>query len=215
MVIWVTVISLILIVDLIRVYLLWQKNNKAAEVLIKRQKEIDYLNFLIDDGLSNNKSIEETFSSYLNTLKETVGWTYHSLFRLDEEKQVLPIRFTGYLPAWYMEELSVKMQVRVGDISIGRAVATKQPVTINAAKVDPRFQDAASLVNQTGYQSLTCCPMIGKLKTYGGFCTYSAFKNIFTLHDTQFFMVCANIYAVILEDKLLQDYLESSKSLST
>lgn len=208
MVIWIAVFAVAVAVELIRIFISLRKDRLALQALVKRQKELKYLNFLITAAISENKSIEESFPGYLNTLRETVGWTYHSLFRLDEEKQVLPIRFTGFLPDWYMQDFATRVQVRVGDVSVGRAVSSKQPVTINVTAVDPRFTDVKSLLGHVGYQSLTCCPAIGKLRTYGGFCTYSAYKNIFTLHDTQFLLTCANLYAAILENKLLQNYLE-------
>lgn len=208
----VTILLIIVVAMLIRLFLFLQKNNTISQALLKRQKELKYINLLVTAATFENKSIEESFPVYLNTLREIVGWTYHSLFRLDEEKQVLPIRFTGYLPEWYMKDFSTKILVRVGDVSIGRAVSTKQPVTLNAAAVDPRFKDVRSLVGHVGYQSLNCCPIIGKLKTYGGFCTYSAYKNIFTLHDTQFLLTCSNLYAIILENKLLQKNLAQSSN---
>ncbi|MCL4365676.1 GAF domain-containing protein [Patescibacteria group bacterium] len=204
MVIWIIIFAVAVVVELIRIFISLRKGKLAFQALIKRQNELKYLNFLITAATSDKKSIEESFPIYLNTLREIVGWTYHSLFRLDEEKQVLPIRFTGFLPEWYMKDFATRVQVRVGDVSVGRAVSTKQPVIINVTAVDPRFTDVKSLLGHVGYQSVTCCPVIGKLKTYGGFCTYSAYKNIFTLHDTQFLLTCANLYAVILENKLLQ-----------
>ncbi|MBI2021259.1 GAF domain-containing protein [Candidatus Daviesbacteria bacterium] len=140
----------------------------------------------------------------MNKLKEELGWTFHSIFRLDEERQVVVIRFTGYLPDWYMSELSSKVLVRVGDASVGRAVATKQPATINTANTDPRFRNVQSLTGQTGYKSLSCYPLMGSIKTHGGFCTYSAYENIFSLNDVQFFSTCSNIFGAFLEQKLLE-----------
>lgn len=211
MVIWIVIIAVLTIGELIRIFVSLRKGNLVLQALIKRQSELKYLDFLLNAAISDKKSIEESFPLYLNTLRETVGWTYHSLFRLDEEEQVLPIRFTGYLPDWYMEDFAKKIRVRVGDVSVGRAVSSKQPVTINVTAVDPRFNNVKSLLGHVGYQSLTCCPAIGKLKTYGGFCTYSAYKNIFTLHDTQFLLTCSYLYATILENKLLQKYIDTNR----
>ncbi|MFH0937393.1 MAG: GAF domain-containing protein [Candidatus Daviesbacteria bacterium] len=211
MVILLILFSLILIIELVRFYLSINRVKKAKKELKKREQEQHYLNFLTTSAVEGGGSVAENFPRYLNYLKEAVNWNYHSIFRLDEATQLLPIRFTGYLPEWYMRELSTRVLVKVGDISIGRAIATKQPVTINAAIIDPRFKDVTSLVAQMKYQSLTCCPMIGRLRTYGGFCTYSEYKNIFTLHDTQFLLTCSNLFAAILENRLLQNYLKTVK----
>ena len=190
----------------LKLYRMFRKNRTAKSSFVKRTQELNYLHFLTKLSISDKRSLEERFNHYLNYLKESLNFTYHSIFRLDDERQVLIIRFTGYLPKWYMEELSTKVLVRVGDASVGRAVATKQPATINAANFDPRFKSIKSLAGDTGYLSLSCYPLIGTLKIYGGFCAYSSRENRFTLHDTQFFLTCANIYAAIIENSLLEKH---------
>lgn len=203
------VILAALAVEGIRLHLLMKKLSKSKNGFNKRQKELLYLAYLTQKGISDQTSIEQSFPVYLNELKETVGWMYHSFFRLDEENQVLPIRFTGYLPDWYMQELSTKMLVKVGDASVGMAVATKQPVAVNITSVDPRFQNVTSFSERSGYRSLSCYPVMGRLKILGGFCAYGKDENMFTLHDTQYLLTVANLYGAILEDKLLVSYLHS------
>lgn len=210
MVIVVTILA-ILIAEFIRFYLINAKNARLQRLIIKFEKEFNYLSTLTDSITDDSLPIDQSFTGYLNNLKNQLGWTFHSIFRLDEEKQVLVIRFTGSLPDWYMKELSSKVLVRVGDASVGRAVATKQPATINVANSDPRFKNVQSLTGQTGYKSLSCYPLVGRIKTYGGFCTYSAQENVFTLQDIQFFLVCSNIYASILELRLIEKYLSDKK----
>ncbi len=200
----VLLLLIILLGQIARFFVIFQKKERAQDILAKRQDELMYLYFLTNHAISDSRSLEQRFTHYLNYLKEELRFTYHSIFRLDEANQVLVIRFTGYLPQWYMDELSTKILIRVGDLSVGRAVATKQPSTINAANFDPRFKTAKSLTSQTGYRSLSCYPLIGTLKIYGGFCAYSISENVFNLHDTQFFLTCANIYAAILENALLE-----------
>lgn len=211
MIILFTILSIIVVVELIRLFLFLQKNNIVSQALLKRQKELSYINFLIGSDLLDKNSIDIAFPKFLDILKETVGWTYHSIYRLDESNQILIIRFTGYLPDWYMEEMSTKALIKVGDVSLGRSVATKQVVTANSVPTDPRFKDTSSLIKDAGIQAVTCCPIIGKLKTYAGFCTYSSRANVFTLHDAQFLLTCANIYSIFLENKLIKNYLSSSE----
>lgn len=198
----------ILSIQVFRLYFVLKRVQKAANSLLKREKELHYLDFLTSSALNDRTSIQEGFPKYLNYLRETLNWTYHSIFRLDELQQVLIIRFTGNLPEWYMKQLSTKVLVRVGDASVGRAVSTKQPVTINTASNDPRFKSVSYYTTKPGYKSLSCYPLVGRIKTHGGFCTYSEHENIFTLHDTQFFLTCSNIMAAILENRLLNDYLK-------
>lgn len=201
----------LVLISLLRLYLGIKKKQKILAARNKRFKELEYISQLTGDVLKNNTSIQDFFPFYLNKLIDDVGWTYHSIFRLDEETQVLPIRFTGHLPDWYLKEMSTKVLVKVGDASVGRAVAIKQPVTINAASSDPRFASVQSLTGQTGYSSLTGCPMIGKLKIHGSFCTYSMYENMFKVHDVQFLFTIANLYGAILDLKLIQNYIEAKK----
>lgn len=205
MIIYQLILVLILLTQLLRLFLVIKKNLKLKKETLIYIQYLGYLYYLTGEINLKIRDVHETFTRFLNTLREQIGWTYHSIFRLDEDKQLLVIRFTGYLPEWYMRDLSTKVFIKVGDAAIGRAVATKQPAIINTASSDPRFKNVSPLGHQTGYKSLSCYPMIGKLKTYGGFCTYSSKENIFTLFDTQFFMSVANIYAAILENHLLQN----------
>lgn len=207
------IVFIILIVEAVRLFIFWKKDRKAWLVLGQREKELAYLSSVIEETFSQKWTVETLFPKLLNSLRENLGWTYHSIFRLDEDKQLVVVRFTGYLPDWYMKEFSTKVLVKVGDAAIGRAVATGQPVTINASLVDPRFKSVRSVAVMTGYKSLTCCPLIGKLKTHGGFCTYSEYENVFTLHDRQFLLICSYLYGAILEMILLQDYLERRDKL--
>lgn len=197
-------------VELLRFYFKIRKNKQLEVLLTQRQKEFRYLSFFTKDVLITDEPIQKSFPRYLNTLKENLNWDFHSIFRLDEDRQVVIARFTGYLPDWYMEELSTKIFVRVGDASVGRAVATKQPVTINVATQDPRFKNVQSFPGRTGYKSLSCYPLIGRLRTHGGFCVYSAFENIFTLHDTEFFLTLANLFGAFLESQLINEYATKS-----
>lgn len=208
------IIFIALIVESIRLFFIWRKGQKALLALGQREKELSYLSSVIEESFSQRWAVETIFPKLLNSLRESLGWTYHSIFRLDEDKQLVVVRFTGYLPDWYMKEFSTKVLVKVGDAAIGRAVATGQPVTINASLVDPRFKSVRSVAVMTGYKSLTCCPLIGKLKTHGGFCTYSQYENIFTLHDRQFLLTCSYLYGAILEMILLQEHLEKGDKSS-
>jgi hypothetical protein len=203
-----SVLCLIAVVQSIRLCLEEIKTQKLKNAVNKRKNELKYLKSMTTNALAENSSIQEFFPKQLNLLRETVNWNYHSMFRLDEKRQVVIIRFTGYLPEWYMEELGNKVLVKIGDAAIGRAVALKQAVTINTATMDPRFASMKIYSGETGYRSLTCCPVIGRFKTYGGFCAYSKFVNIFTAHDAQFLSTCSNYYGGILEYKLLQAYIQ-------
>ncbi len=209
MVIALSALLLVITVELARIYFKIRKNQQVEVILAHRQKEFKYLGFFTKDALMTDEPIQKSFPRYLNTLKESLNWDFHSIFRLDEDRQVVIARFTGYLPDWYMEELSTKVLVKVGDASVGRAIATKQPVTINVAIQDPRFKTVQSYTG-AGYKSLSCYPLMGRLKTHGGFCTYSAFENIFTLHDTEFFLTLANLYAAFLENRLINGYVTKS-----
>lgn len=206
MVILVYILFALFLFELFRLVLTFKKRRGVLNLLKKKRNQIDYLSYVLDRFTGKQLVIAESFPNFLNFLREMLGFTYHSIFRLDEEKQCLLIRFTGDLPEWYMEELSSKVLIRVGDAAVGRAVATKQPVTLNKANLDPRFFSMKPLVKQTGYRSLSCYPLIGKLRIHGGFCAYSAYENIFTLGDTQFFMTLTNYLAAILEDNLLQNF---------
>lgn len=203
----ITAILIVAVVEGIRLYFLLKKNKKSNNVLNKRKNELFYLAYLTQKGVSDQDSIKKSFPAYLNKLKETVGWMYHSLFYLDEENQVLLIRFTGYLPDWYIEELSTKMLVKVGDASAGRAISTKQPVAINVTSVDPRFQNVTSFSERSGYKCVSGYPVIGRLKVFGSFCAYGKDENMFTLHDTQYLLTIANLYGAILENRLLANSL--------
>ena len=203
-----SVLSVIAIIQLVR--LVWEsrKTRKLNIAVLKRHQELSYLSTMTTHAVSEASSIQEFFPKQLNLLKETVNWSYHSIFRLDEKRQVVIIRFTGYLPDWYMEELGNKVLVKVGDAAVGRSISLKQAVTINTATMDPRFANVKIYSGETGYRSLTCCPVIGRYKTYGGFCAYSKYVNIFTAHDAQFLATCSNYYGGILEYKLLLAYIE-------
>lgn len=201
------------IAESLRLYLLIKKNKSVIKEVNKRVSELAYLLYLTSSAISEDLPIDKAFPMYLNRLKETVGWMYHSFFRLDEENQVLPLRFTGYLPDWYVEELSTKMLVKVGDASAGRAVSTKQPVAINVTSVDPRFQNVTSFSERTGYKCVSGYPVMGRLKVHGSFCAYGSKENMFTLHDTQYLLTVANLYGAILENKLLTNYLHLNSDI--
>lgn len=204
----------VIVVQLIRLYLMARKNNLGKQAALKRQKEFSFLSFITSSALSEDKPITEIFPKIANAYVDMLmGWKFHSIWRLDESRQVLIIRFTGYLPAWYMEELSVRTFIKVGDACIGGTVASKQPLTINIASLDPRFGKVSQLPAKAGYRSLTGAPMMGRLKIYGGINSYSALANVISLHDEQFFMIVGNLYAAILENKLLNNYLTGKSKL--
>ncbi len=208
MVIIVYLLGWLLLLQIYRYLSLIFRYRRALRSLHKKSQELKYLVFINQLAVTDEQPIDQCLTRGLNTLRDMVGWTYHSIFRLDENRQVLIIRFTGYLPDWYMEKLSTSFLVKVGDLAVGRAVATKQPATINVAYEDPRFRSGRPWASSTGYRSLAGYPMIGKLKTYGSFCTYSIYENIFTVHDTLFFMTCANNFTSILENKLLLSFIK-------
>lgn len=195
---------LLLVSQVIRYVRLSKSTQKALDTIVRRQAELYYINRLIRNAIVTRNTISDFFTEHLDNLIGTIKWKYHSLFRLDEETQQLIIRFTGNLPDWYMKELSTSLLVKVGDASVGRAVAINQPVTIQNAVTDPRFYSVKNLTGATGYKSLCCCPVVGQIKTYAGFCTYSN-DRLFTAHDTQFFLTCANYFGFILEYMLLKD----------
>ena len=199
----VIIVGMLVLGELIRYLFELGNQKRLSKTLDRRKRELSYLSFITSHALSKNDPIDQSFNLYLDDLRERIGWKFHSLWRLDEEKQVVRIRFTGGLPDWYMKELSDQWLIRVGDASIGRAVSTKQPCTVNLAEVDPRFKNVSSYGERADYHCLSCYPLIGKLKTHGGFCTYGTHQNMFSLHDVKFMLTCANLYASILEDKLL------------
>lgn len=194
---------LIIIAQAIRLYYLFKRDDIVEKGLLKRRKELSYLSFLTTSINLNSESLEEAVPKILNRLRDDFKWKYTSLFRLDEKTQTIPVRFTGYLPKWYMEELSTKVLVKVGDAAAGRAVSTKQPAIINATEQDPRFENVQSYSTRAGYRSLSCYPLMGTLKTHGSYCVYSEHNNIFTVHDIQFLSTCGNFFGIYLENKLL------------
>lgn len=198
---------MILCGELLRLYSFSKKNKQTTLAVIKRQNSLHYLDFLTSESLKSQESIENAFSKYLNYLRKTISWKYHSLWRLISEQQVVTIRFTGGLPEWYMGELGRELLIKVGDASIGRAVATKQPVTINVAEEDPRFTNLKTYGTRAQYRSLSCYPLVGKHRTLGGFCAYGKDINMFTLHDIKFLLTCANLYAIVVENMLFDKYL--------
>lgn len=186
-----------------------KKNGKLEDVLKRRRAEFQFLNYFSKDALLSNEKPVSKFKVYMDNLKTDLGWTYHAIFALDEERQVLVIKSTGGFPDWFMEELRTKFLVKVGDTAAGIAVSTKQPIVINKAIEDPRSKSIKQYAENLGFKSMSCYPIIGKLKTYGGFCTYSNLENIFTIHHTEYFMVLSNLLGAFLENKLLEEYLTS------
>lgn len=207
----VTIVSILLFVLMFgvcfRIVYLFNLSKSIDQSLTRRRKEYEYLRFLSGYVVSKEVCLEVSGGQWLDRLKETVGWDYHSMFRLDYASQTLPIRFTGYLPEWYMEELSKKVLVKVGDAAIGRAVYTKQPATINIAHADPRFTNVSTYAQRTGYRSLSCYPVIGSLMTYGGYCTYYRELNGFGRYDVQFLLICAHWYGMMIEEMVVGEVL--------
>lgn len=210
-----TIISLVLLEEFWRLLKIVKNAKNAKNAAAKRVQELAYLNYLTGQSISNTESVDKSFPEFLNKLKELVGWMGHTLWRLDENNQMLIIRFTGYLPQWYMDLLSTQLLVKVGDGTVGRAVATKQPVIVNSARSedDPRFSRFTQLPTKTGYNSLAGHPVLGRIKTYGALCSYGLKENTFKLHDAQFLLICAYLLGAILENKLLEEY--SSKKSSS
>lgn len=206
MVITLTFLLIILGFHVIRHIRIVLRNQRAYYSYQRRIDELKYLKDITEDALNNNQPLKQLLPEMLNHLRELFKWKYHSIWRLDEKEQVVRIRFTGNLPKWYMRELSEEWLIRVGDASIGRAVSTKQPVTVNIAADDPRFTSVKSYASRAGYRSLSCYPLIGHIKTHGGFCTYGEEVNLFKIHDINFLLTCANIFATIIENKLIYSY---------
>lgn len=200
-------IFVILLIQSIRLYNAFKKKEKVVKELVKRKKEINYFNFLTTSMIFNNEELGTILPQYLNRLRDELRWKYISFFRLDEKTQTIPIRFTGYLPKWYMEELSTKVLVKVGDAAAGRVISTKQPVIINVTRGDPRFENVQSYPVRAGYRSMSCYPVMGAVKTHGSCCIYDEHENSFTIHDTQFLSTCINLFGVFLENKLLLNYI--------
>lgn len=200
-------VIIVFCVQFARIYYIFSKSKRAEDATKKRVSEIKYLSYLTSEAANGQKSLQDCFNLYLDRLKEIVGWDYHSMFILDDSTQTLKARFTGYLPSWYIEQFSKKVLVKVGDAAVGRAAAIKQPVTINTASTDPRFSSVSAITNQIEYKSLTCVPVLGKLRVYGGFCAYSKYLNIFRSHDAQFLLTCGQLFGAIVENKLISQYL--------
>lgn len=187
----------------LRWYLSYRRFLNSEQALLARKKELGYLLSIIKEANETDQTLEERFTRNLNRLRDELNWSYLSIFRLVDERQILVIRFTGYLPNWYMEDLSKRVFVKVGDASVGRAVSTKQPAIVNSAEVDPRFQNVTAFAQNTGYKSLSCYPLMGRTKVIGGFCAYSVKEAAFSLHDIEFLLTVSNLFTAIIENDLL------------
>lgn len=131
-----------------------------------------------------------------------------AIFQLDEASGELAIVAARGLNEEYIRSTRVKL----GQGTLGKAVAAGAPVVVNNVLEDADFARLSPLAVQGGYRSLCSVPLISKDKTIGGISVYRREHREFTLEQVQMLRAFANHAAIAIENARL--YEEAKRGLA-
>ncbi len=159
----------------------------------------------------SNRYLEEILSLIVGLTAEVIGSKICSLMLLNEEKQELVIKATQSLSEAYRS----KPPIKVGESVSGRAVQTRQPITVLDVKTEQGYK-YPEIASQEGLTSLVAVPMRVKDRVMGVLNCYTTEEHEFTQEEIQLLQGVANQAALAIDNtRLLAEKVASQEALET
>lgn len=182
-------------------------NSKIRELETKQRVLGEIINLILSENTDLDLLMQKIFEVSHNNL----DWRAYGLFELDERTQTLILRASYGLTNLYVETLRDYVKVKVGDASVGRAVATRSPAVINNVFDDPRFTSVLPFATEGGYKGLMAIPLIGKKgRVYGSFTVYSKEMNQIVSEDVSFMSLVGSLLTMAIEKSIRQKKLNEN-----
>ena len=184
--------------------------TKEELQLKKAQRGITLL-YEVSRAVVSNRYLEEILSLVVGLTAEVIGSKICSLMLLDEEKQELVIKATQSLSEAYRS----KPPIKVGESVSGRAVQTRQPITVLDVKKEKGYK-YPEIARQEGLTSLVAVPMRVKDRVMGVLNCYTTEEREFTPEEIQLLQGVANQAALAIDNtRLLAERVASQEALET
>lgn len=184
--------------------------TKEELQLKKAQRGITLL-FEVSRAVVSNRYLEEILSLVVGLTAEVIGSKICSLMLLDEAKQELVIKATQSLSEAYRS----KPPIKVGESVSGRAVQTRQSITVLDVKTERGYK-YPEIARQEGLTSLVAVPMRVKDRVMGVLNCYTTEEHEFTQEEIQLLQGVANQAALAIENtRLLAEKVASQEALET
>lgn len=181
------------------------------ELQLKKARQGFTLLFEISRAVVSNRYLEEILSLVVGLTAEVIGSKICSLMLLDEEKQELVIKATQSLSESYRS----KPPIKVGESVSGRAVETRQPITVLDVKTERGYK-YPEIACQEDLASLLAVPMRVKDRVMGVLNCYTTEEHEFTAEEIQLLQGVANQAALAIENtRLLAEKVASQEALET
>ncbi len=177
-----------------------------------QEKEQTYYRALYEAARVINSSLEP--SKVLNTIaKQTasaMGVKACTLRLLDRQGEYLLPGASHGLSQAYLR----KGKVALSGSKLDKVALSGEPVYIQCAATDPRFQYPEA-AKAEGIVSLLVVPlMLEEKKAIGVMRVYSDVERVFSADETEFLTIMANLSAIALENARLHQTLKSDCELS-
>lgn len=181
------------------------------EIQLKRAQQGITLLYEVSRVVVSNRYLEEILSLVVGLTAEVIGSKICSLMLLDEEKQELVIKATQSLSEAYRS----KPPIKVGESVSGRAVQTRQPITVLDVKTEQGYK-YPEIARQEGLASLVAVPMRVKDRVMGVLNCYTTEEHEFTQEEIQLLQGVANQAALAIDNtRLLAEKVASQEALET
>lgn len=181
------------------------------EIQLKNAQRGIKLLYEVSRAVVSNRYLEEILSLVVGLTAEVIGSKICSLMLLDDEKQELVIKATQSLSEAYRS----KPPIKVGESVSGRAVQTKQPLTVLDVKTEQGYK-YPEIARQEGLTSLVAVPMRVKDRVMGVLNCYTTEEREFTQEEIQLLQGVANQAGLAIDNtRLLAEKVASQEALET
>ena len=181
------------------------------ELQLKKAQRGVTLLYEVSRAVVSNRYLEEILSLVVGLTAEVIGSKICSLMLLDEGKQELVIKATQSLSETYRS----KPPIKVGESVSGRAVQTRQPLTVLDVKTERGYK-YPEIARQEGLTSLVAVPMRVKDRVMGVLNCYTTEEREFTPEEIQLLQGVANQAALAIDNtRLLAERVASQEALET
>ncbi len=145
--------------------------------------------------ISSNRYLDDILLMVVQLTAQLTGSKICSMMLLNDQKDTLEIRATQCLS----EEYRKKPPIKVGESASGRAVLSKQPVTISDVTQDKQYK-YPQIAKAEGIRSLAAVPMIARDHVVGVLNCYTEEEHIFSEEELQILTSVANQAAMAVEN---------------
>ncbi len=163
-------------------------------------QRVDELTTLQRTGQTITSSLDyrEVLDSIVHRAAAIIDADKAAIFELDEETQRLFI-----VAAYELGEPYVHLTLAVGEGVMGTVFETRRPIIVANARDDTRLAVSRELIDQAGYRSMLCVPLVARGKVLGGISVYTNEFHEFTLDELRLVQAFADQAAIAMENSRL------------